>query len=107
MAGMEIYFPKTKVLAISDAQVSVELAGKALKTVTHFSDLFRLCPQVNGCILFASPDARAVILHNDLLCNYTCSVTGGRITYWGGAQTEKIHFSNSVIKRDSDPSKAV
>ena len=30
------------------------------------------------------PDARAKFLHDDLLFNGTCSVTGGRITYWGG-----------------------
>ena len=28
-------------------------------------------------------------LHNGLLCNSTCSLTGGRIAYWG-TQTEKI-----------------
>ena len=46
-------------------------------------------PQLTGCILFATP-RRAIFLHNDLLCNDTCSVTGGSITYWGGAQTEKF-----------------
>ena len=53
------------------------------------SDLFRLCPppQLNGCILFAPPDARALFLHKDLLCNGTCSVTGGRITYGRGGST--------------------
>ena len=38
-------------------------------------------PQLSGRILFAPPDARAIFLHNDLLCNGTCSVIGGRITY--------------------------
>ena len=51
-------------------------------------DLFRFCPppppQLSRRILFAPPDARAIFLHSDLLCNGTCSVTGGRITYWGG-----------------------
>ena len=46
-----------------------------------------------GAYYLQPPDARAIFLHNDLLCNDTCSVTGGSITYWGGgggAQTEKI-----------------
>ena len=34
-------------------------------------------PQFSGRILFAAPDASAIFLHNDLLCNGTCSVTGG------------------------------
>ena len=34
-----------------------------------------------------------------LLCNDTCSATGGRITYWReGAQTEKILFSSYSCK---------
>ena len=42
-------------------------------------------PQLIWRILFAPPDARAIFLHDDLLCNGTCSVTeGGGITYWGG-----------------------
>ena len=41
-------------------------------------------PQLSGRIFFAPPDASAIFLHGDLLCNGTCSVTGGRITYWGG-----------------------
>ena len=41
-------------------------------------------PQLSGRILFALPDARAIFLHSNLLCNGTCSVTGGCITYWGG-----------------------
>ena len=53
-------------------------------------DLFRLCPpSLVGAYYLQPPDARAIFLHNDLLCNDTCSVTGGSITYWG-AQTEKI-----------------
>ena len=54
-------------------------------------DLFRLCPPPSlvGAYYLHPPDARAIFLNNDLLCNSTCSVTGGRITY-GGAQTEKI-----------------
>ena len=60
-----------------------------------FVDLFRLCPppppNLVGAYYLHPPDARAINLHNDLLCKGTCSVTGGCITYWG-AQTEKIHF---------------
>ena len=37
-------------------------------------------PRLSGCILFAPPIRT---LHNDLLCNVTCSVTWVRITYWG------------------------
>ena len=36
-------------------------------------------------ILFLPPDAyfTPLFLHNDLLCNDPCSVTGACITYWG------------------------
>ena len=44
-----------------------------------------------GAFYLQPPDARAIFLHNDLLCNDTCSVARGSITYWG-AQTEKIRF---------------
>ena len=49
-------------------------------------DLFRLCPPPSlvGAYYLQPPDPRAIFLHNDLLCNDTCSVTGGSITYWGG-----------------------
>ena len=48
-------------------------------------DLFRLCtPSLVGAYYLHPPDARAIFLHSDLLCNGTCSVTGGCITYWGG-----------------------
>ena len=54
------------------------------------TDLFRLCPpSLVGAYYLQPPDTRAIFLHSNLLCNGTCSVTGGRITYWG-AQTEKI-----------------
>ena len=50
------------------------------------SDLFRLCPPPSlvGAYYLQPPDARAIFLHDDLLCNDTCSVTGGSITNWGG-----------------------
>ena len=41
-------------------------------------------PSLVGAYYLQPPDARAIFLHNDLLCNDTCSVTGGSITYWGG-----------------------
>ena len=47
-------------------------------------------PKLSGRILFAPPDARVIFLHNDLLCNGTCSVAGGGHNVLGGAQTEKI-----------------
>ena len=56
--------------------------------------IFSVCappppPQLIGCTLFAPPDARAIFLHNDLQCKGTCSVTGGRITDWGGGTNGK------------------
>ena len=45
-------------------------------------------PSLVGAYYLHPPDARAIFLHSNLLCNGTCSVTGGRITYWG-AQTKK------------------
>ena len=48
-------------------------------------------PILAGAYYLHLSGARAIFLHDDLLCNDTCSVTGGSITYWGGgAQTEKI-----------------
>ena len=44
-----------------------------------------------GAYYLLPPDARSIFLHNDLLCNGTCSVAGARIMYWGGGgQMEKI-----------------
>ena len=37
---------------------------------------FPFAPQLSGCLLFAPTDARALFLHNVLLCNDTCSATG-------------------------------
>ena len=57
-------------------------------------DRFRLCPpSLLGAYYLQPPDARGIFLHDDLLCNGTCSVIGGSITHGGGgAQTEKIRF---------------
>ena len=81
----------------------VRIRSSHLLHVSHFCfhfatlDLFRLCPQLIGFILFAPPEARATFLQNDLQCNHTCSVIGGSLTYWG-EQTEKIrHFSVTFI----------
>ena len=40
------------------------------------------------------PDARPIFLHDDLLCNDTSSVTGGRITYSGAQRSKKCKFPN-------------
>ena len=58
-------------------------------------------PSLVGAYYLQPPDARAIFLHNDLLCNDTCSVTGGSIMYWG-AQTEKIPIlAPTTTKRGS------
>ena len=41
-------------------------------------------PSLVGTYYLHPQDARAIFLHQDLLCNGTCSATGGRRTYWGG-----------------------
>ena len=46
-----------------------------------------------GAYYLQPPNARAIVLHNALPCNKTCSVIGGALrTAGGGAQTEKIPF---------------
>ena len=47
--------------------------------IIPFSDLFRCAPpppSLVGTYYLRPPDARAIFLHSDLLCNGTCSVTG-------------------------------
>ena len=65
--------------------------------------IFSVCapppPSLVGAYYLQPPDARAIFLHNDLLCNDTCSVTGGSITYWGGGggtngKDPKIFFNS-------------
>ena len=46
-------------------------------------------PSLVGAYYLHPPDARAIFSYNDLLCNGTCSVTGGSITYWGGGTNGK------------------
>ena len=70
-------------------------AVKPNQRSTIASRIFSVCapppPSLVGAYYLHPPDARAIFLHSNVLCNGTCSVTGGRITYWGGgAQTEKI-----------------
>ena len=76
------------------------LAQDEVGDLLLFLDLFRLCPppprpQLSGCILFApSPDARAIFLHDDSLCNGTCSVTGG-----GGGTNGKDPYSYILLSK--------
>ena len=57
---------------------------KILKLIYFRKRIFSVCaPSLVGAYYLQPPDARAIFLQNDLLCNSTCSVTGGRITYWG------------------------
>ena len=70
--GKEMLDNLTSVLALNPTNVDTPTRiGKTNR-------IFSVCaPQLSGRILFAPPDARAIFLHNDLLCNDTCSVTGG------------------------------
>ena len=55
------------------------------------TDLFRLCdhpPKLSACIFLYPKTHAAIFLHNALLCNDTCSVTGGCITYCGGGSSK-------------------
>ena len=57
--------------------------------------LFRLCPpSLVGAYYLQPPDARAIFLHNDLLCNGTCSLTGEPVAYWerGGHKRKRSEF---------------
>ena len=63
-------------------------------------------PSLVGAYYLHPPDARVITLHNDLLCKDMCSVTGGRITYWGGGggtngkdPNDHIISIESLIKR--------
>ena len=56
---------------------SMTLAQSCKLYIKHFGSFPFVPPQLSGSILFALPDARAIYLHNDLLFNGTCFVTGG------------------------------
>ena len=75
--------------------------NNVLFTCIKIREIFRLCtppPSLVGAYYLHPADARSIFLHDDLLCNSTCSVTEGRITSegggggggGGGAQKEKI-----------------
>ena len=55
-------------------------------------------PSLVGAYYLQPPDARAIFLHNDLLCNDTCSVTGGSITYWGGTNGKDPKLVSQSIR---------
>ena len=56
-----------------------------------------------GAYYLQPPDARAIILHHDLLCNDTCSVSGGGgITYWGGTNGKDPKKLNSLISNENN-----
>ena len=85
----------------SEAQSLVDLENPGQSAQSHDgsralkSGIFSVCappPPAHWVHIICTPrpDERAIFLHDDLLCNGTCSVTGGSITYWGGAQTDKI-----------------
>ena len=71
---------------------------QVVKVLVRYSKTpFRLCPQLNGCIWFAPPRHTSHILHNDLLCDGTFSVTGN----WGGGggvESRKRFFQNLSIQ---------
>ena len=53
-------------------------------------------PSLVGAYYLQPQDARAIFLHDDLLCNDTCSVTGGSITYWGGTNGKDPKFETTI-----------
>ena len=53
---------------------------------TNFFRIFSVCappPSLVSAYYLQPPYSLAIFLH-DLLCNYTCSITGGRKMYLGG-----------------------
>ena len=83
-----------------------------LVSAFRYMELFRLCPpSLVGAYYLQPPDARAIFLHNDLLCNDTCSVTGGggggeRNVLGGGAQLEKIPLYHVCVLDQSSKKQA-
>ena len=68
--------------------VTVFFYSESIKLKTEFGEIFSVCdsfPSLVGAFyLDPFPDARATFLHNDLLCNDTCSVNGGAQRTAGG-----------------------
>ena len=54
-----------------------ELRQEARNQITISGSFPFVPPSLVGAYYLQPPDARAIFLHNDLLCNDTCSVTGG------------------------------
>ena len=70
--------------------------------------IFSVCnSQLGGRILFAPPNMRVFLLHNDLLGNGTCSVTGGRISYSVGTNGNKPKGNLKAIKINSSELKSL
>ena len=85
---------------------SVDLTYLALKNSDHFGNsnfgsfpFVPPPPSLVGAYYLQPPDARAIILHNDLLSNDACSVTGGSKTYWGGTNGKDPKFSSKLKKK--------
>ena len=73
---------------------SLKLLGIAMLTSTYTNlDPFRLCtPSFVGAKFLHPSDAHTIFLHNDLLCNSTCSLIRGSITYWGQERKRSTNF---------------
>ena len=50
-----------------------------------------------GAYYLHSPDARDIVLHNDLLCNGTCSVKGGCANVMGGGHNVRGGGGHNVL----------
>ena len=67
--------------------------------------IFCVCappPILVGAYYLHPSDARAISLHNEFPCKYTCSVTGGGgggggITYWGAHGKDANNYIQSSI----------
>ena len=58
----------------------------------YFLRIFSICaPQLYGRIIFAYLKRNCHFLHNNVLCNCVCSVTGVGMNYWGGG-TKRSFF---------------
>ena len=91
-ASYETYFFIEPILAhlFLLGRVTDKKTESVVQEILTYFGSFMFVPQLIGCILFAPPDAGAIILHNDLICNDTCSVTGVSITYGERAQNPEF-----------------